>query len=1022
MTIVKPMRLGLLTRAHREPPKVYFFVSALGYFDLVAPVDFDLETKMWPMVAGALGATPLDVAMPKPRGEVLVVGEAAPPGGLPVTQMAVEFAVGPLRKRLTVFGERHWEMANDGPVFTRPLPFARMPLAWDRAFGGSEFPANPSGTGHAARAAVAEGRRVRLPNIENADDLILDVEHAPEPAGCAPIDVMSPSRQRFAGTYDDAWLRRHFPGHALDFDWSFYNTAPADQWLPGFLTGDERIRIAGMHPDHPVIDSRLPGMRVRAFLNLERDGSRTLNEVEMRCETVVLFPGALKGVVIYRGGCGIADIDGKDVVDTLLAYERLEDAPRSVEHYARTLAARTDPETAALSFFDEKPLRPEISETDRAEREAEREAVAVEREEKWDKRVESMIGNIYKAAGALPPLPGSLPKMRLPVPIPTITPGDIERMDVDMVAVLDAMKKLKAYGDEQTTLARKYTGSLLSGIANAVAGPAGSLVDTASAAKIRGVASTFPSPTDGPPPALPDGAPTLEGLRQELAKKAGAGPESDPFADILAAVQAIGPVDGPLTEVEKAVLRARAEGRPEAGIAATMVEQVAEMDLTAGGKIEPPARAAEGGGAGGVEAFLEQLGLGGSTGAAMAAVGTAIDGLGPKADLVKPLMAAQPPQPSGGADPIGQVKESVEEAAGKLAEAFLGGRRISPEPVAPLEPMTAEASRYLGEVVRECLAEGGVFAGRDWAGASLAGVDFSGRDLRGAFFERADLSGAVFHGAKLDKAVFTGATLAGTDLSDCAMRGANLSGADASGAKFVGSDLSDARLMATKLTGADLSRATLENTIALNIDLTGADLTGGRSTKVVFMTSGLDEATLDGAEFQRCVFLQCAMSRLSARGTVFARCALVDCKQRDGDFTGADFSDTGSLGGAVYDGSVMRDLVAPRSGWHAASMVGVDLHAARFDGSDLGKADLTDASLTRASLRQAVMVETVMAGADATAATFMEAVMRRVDLRGASLRQANLYRAGIDETDLTCCDLTGVNSAGTNLMRAVDVA
>ena len=86
MTIVKPMRLGLLTRAHREPPKVYFFVTALGYFDLHDPSDFDLETKMWPMVAGALGGTPLDVAMPKPRGEVLVVGEAAAPGGAPVTR------------------------------------------------------------------------------------------------------------------------------------------------------------------------------------------------------------------------------------------------------------------------------------------------------------------------------------------------------------------------------------------------------------------------------------------------------------------------------------------------------------------------------------------------------------------------------------------------------------------------------------------------------------------------------------------------------------------------------------------------------------------------------------------------------------------------------------------------------------------------------------------------------------------------------------------------------------------------
>ena len=85
---------------------------------------------MWPMTAGVLGAIPLDVGMPKPRGEVVIVGEAATPGGRPVTQMGVEFSVGPVRKALTVIGDRHWEMTNDGPVFTRPLPFERMPLVW----------------------------------------------------------------------------------------------------------------------------------------------------------------------------------------------------------------------------------------------------------------------------------------------------------------------------------------------------------------------------------------------------------------------------------------------------------------------------------------------------------------------------------------------------------------------------------------------------------------------------------------------------------------------------------------------------------------------------------------------------------------------------------------------------------------------------------------------------------------------------------------------------------------------------
>lgn len=1022
MTIVKPMRLGLISRAQREPPKAYFFVAALGYFDLLDPSDFDLDTKMWPMVAAALGSTPIDLGMPKPRGEVLVVGDAAAPGGNPVTQMRVEFAVGPVRKSMTVLGDRHWELTRDGPVFTRALPFTRMPLTWDRAFGGPEFPANPLGTGHAARAALAEGRPVRLPNIEDASDLILDVEQAPRPVGCGYVDIMAPLRQRFAGTYDAEWLQRHHPGHAVDFDWAFYNAAPPDQWAPGFFSGDESIRLAGMHPDHPLIQSRLPGMRVRAFLNLERDGGRVLTETEMRCETVVLFPGQLKGVVIYRGGCEVADIDGKDVVDTLFAYERLDEAPRTVEHYASTLRLRTDPATAGLSFFDEKPLRPDIAEVDRAEREAARAELAAERDAKFDKRMESTLARAYQAIGALPPPPGSLPKFKMPVPIPVITPRDIERMDVDMVGIAAALKKLQAYGEGQIATARQQVGAVAAQAVNIVAGAGGSMLDAASALKLKGLAASLPQPPEGAAPVLPADAPTPQSLSQDLAKGGALEGSEDPFAAILAAVQAIGEAGTGLSEAEKAVLRSRAAGRPEGRITAPMTDAVSGLDLTAGGTIEVPGAPAVAGDPAGVEAFLQQLGMDGGTAGAVKALDGALEAMGPQGGLVKPLLAIQPAKPDAAGDPMQALEAQVQEAAVKLEDAFAGSRRISLEPLAPLEPMTPEASRYFGEAVGECLAAGGDFAGRDWAGALLAGLDFSGLDLRGAMFERADLTGARFRGAMLDDAVFAGARLDGADLSNCSMRGANLCKAEATGAGFAGSDLSSARLTGARLREADLSRVSMDDVVAIDVDLSGADLSEARFHKVVLLTSTLDGARLDAAEFRLCVLLQCGMNRLSARRTVFAKTILIVCKQRDGDFTGADFTKSGSIGGAVYDGSIMRDLVAPGSGWHAASMVGVDLHAALLDGSDLGKADLTGARLTRASLRRAVMMETVMKDADATAATFVEAVMRRVDLSGASLRNANLYRAGIDETDLTCCDLTGVNALGTNLMRPADVA
>ena len=1030
MSIVKPLRLGVVSRAQQEPPKVYFFVGAFGYFDLLDPSDFDLETRMWQMTAAALGGAPLDLGMPKPRGEVAVIGDAAAPGGRPVNRMAVEISLGPVRKDLIVFGDRHWELTDDRPVFTAALPFERVPLVWEKAFGGRGFAGNPVGVGHGARAALAQGRPARLPNVEDASDLILDVDQVPRPAGLAPLDIMAPARQRYAGTYDDAWTKRHHPGHAVDFDWAFYNCTASDQWAPGFFTGDEPIRIAGMHSDHPVIRSRLPGMRVRAFLNLQRDGARTLTEIAMRCETVMLFPGQLKGVVIYRGGCETVDIDGKDVVDTMLAYERLEDPPRSAEHYAQVFRERSDPETAALSFFNEAPLRPDIPEYERAEREAERVSLASEREANWDRRAEAMIARAYRAAGALPPPPGSIPKPSPPVPLPVITPGDIERMDVDMVKVSDALHKLRAYGDEQIGMARQRAAALLTEVADLVDGPGGSLLDAGRAGRIRAAAASLPRPSDGIAPILPAGTPTLDSLRRELSRSSALEEAGDPFADVVAALRETAAAAGPLGDDEKAVLRARAEGRPEGRMTASLLDQVGNVDLTAGGVAAPPSAglpaAAPGADPPGIDAFLEELGLDGPSGAAdaMRAFDEAVGELGPAAALTRPLMAAAPPGATvtDPAEALDQVHARLADAAPGLEAAFATGRRMSPEPLAPVEALGDEAAHYLGRRVRECLTGGGDIAGRDWAGARLGGVDFSGRNLRGSMFERADLTNADFRGAVLEDAVFTGATLTGADFSGCSMRGANLSNAEAAGVRFVRSDLRDARLIATKLADADLSQSTFESTIAMNADLTRADLSGARFTKVVFMATALEDATLDGGELHGCVFLQVAMSRMSALATVFARCTLVDCDARGGDFTGADFSDSGSIGGAVYDGSVMRDLVAPRSGWHGASMVGVDLHAACLDGSDLGEADLSGARLTRASLRRAVLIETVMSEADLGAATLVEAQLRRADLRGASLRHANLYSANLDESALGYCDLTGVDATGTCLARDTDVA
>ena len=253
MSIVKPLRLGLLARAHRQPPKVYYFVAAVGYFDLLDPTDFGLETEMWPTITPAIGSDMLDTCMPKPAGEVLVAGDACAPAGETVRQCVVDIQLGSIKKRLAVFGDREWMHVDGGPVFTRPAPFARMPISWQNAFGGDGVAVNPTGKGAGAEAALREGRPALLPNVEDPASLILGIGDKPAPIGVRPMAIDHPMRMKHAGSVDESYLRDQFPGHPLNFDWAFYHCAANDQRASGYFRGDEPIRVTGMHPDHPLI-------------------------------------------------------------------------------------------------------------------------------------------------------------------------------------------------------------------------------------------------------------------------------------------------------------------------------------------------------------------------------------------------------------------------------------------------------------------------------------------------------------------------------------------------------------------------------------------------------------------------------------------------------------------------------------------------------------------------------------------------------------------------------------------------
>lgn len=244
----------------------------------------------------------MDLVRAKQTTDVLLLGNAHAPGGVPVTQLDVGLRVGPIAKRLRVTGDRVWL----GGAPSEPEPFSTMPLVWERAYGGVDpwtrdapLPQfdlrNPVGTGFVMEAAHAEG--VRLPNIEYPDQCVRAWSDKPEPAGFGPLCNHWQPRAALAGTYDEVWQRDRLPLLPVDFDDRHYQCAPVDQQAPQFLMGDEPVLMVHLAPQ-PQIRFALPRVLL-GFETFFSDGTQVLHE-RPQLHTVILEPAVMRVSLVWH--------------------------------------------------------------------------------------------------------------------------------------------------------------------------------------------------------------------------------------------------------------------------------------------------------------------------------------------------------------------------------------------------------------------------------------------------------------------------------------------------------------------------------------------------------------------------------------------------------------------------------------------------------------------------------------------------------------------------------------------------
>lgn len=239
-----------------------------------------------------------DFAIFKPKAECYFVGHAWAPGAEPVGSLLAGFKVGAVTRNIAVFGDRFFD--RYGAVST-PTPFTQMPLRWERAFGGPGFSRNPLGAG-LREQETEQGPRVMLPNLEDPSTPISSPGDRPAPVCFAPVMPNWVERTRKTGTYDDAWLKTRWPWLPVDFDYSYYNSAPAAQSVDGAWRGDESLGLQHLTPSRSVLKTRLPGLRARCFAEVERpSGAVEFVEVVFRLDTIVLDGDNAQCQLVWRG-------------------------------------------------------------------------------------------------------------------------------------------------------------------------------------------------------------------------------------------------------------------------------------------------------------------------------------------------------------------------------------------------------------------------------------------------------------------------------------------------------------------------------------------------------------------------------------------------------------------------------------------------------------------------------------------------------------------------------------------------
>ncbi|HRL20525.1 MAG TPA: DUF2169 domain-containing protein [Alcaligenes sp.] len=351
MRIVKPLRLGILARPWSWRGRHALGLSVQAWCSMDEPHLLGTDARMWQGVSGLiLPDEVLDLGLPKPCAEFLVSGHACAPYGQPVSQLAVKARVGPIEKKLAVFGQREWRQAQPGVADV----FTRVPLDGTRSWGGPQDLENPAGMG---MIAAVPGQPLCLPQVEAWEGRLQRAGQTGQVAGLGPVSPLRPRRFRLAGQYDPAWLQGD-PGTMLDsLDPHFFNAAEPDQWWRqhSHWPVDTMWELHHLNAQRPEWRGTLPRWQAACWYQDRRVPG--LQKQDLALTTVWFFPDLGHMLLLYQGSVPVQDAQAQDIRLLMPALEPLGQ-PRAQAHYERVLRQRSQGDQAGLFALRDQDLVP----------------------------------------------------------------------------------------------------------------------------------------------------------------------------------------------------------------------------------------------------------------------------------------------------------------------------------------------------------------------------------------------------------------------------------------------------------------------------------------------------------------------------------------------------------------------------------------------------------------------------------------------------------------------------------------